>query len=119
VLHRNLLAANTFPNVFHGENAMLKFLSHIGCVAAALMTIGPIAHAAPLGASERGLRAQNAAPLAEPVARRCWWRNGVRHCQRYRVYGYSGPHYPEAYRTGSSRWWQEMDREDRGGRGRR
>jgi hypothetical protein len=57
----------------------------------------------------------------EPVAyRRCWWRHGVRHCRHYgggRTYGYSGPHLPEAYRTGSSRWWQEMDRQDRGGRG--
>src|SRR5688572_12137504 len=56
----------------------------------------------------------------EPVAQRCWWYRGERHCRRYgrsRVYGYSGPHYPEAYRTGSGRWWQEMDREGRGGRG--
>jgi len=98
---------------------MLKCLCHMGCVAAALMTIGLTAHAAPLGTSERRLAAPNGVPLAEPVARRCWWRNGVRHCRSYGVYGYSGPHYPEAYRTGSSRWWQEMDRQDRGGRGRR
>jgi len=65
---------------------------------------------------------------AENVAyRRCWWHNGHRHCRGdgyrgYRGYGYRGyygPLYPEAYRTGSSRWWQEMDRDDRGGRGRR
>ena len=107
------------PYVLHGENAMLKYLCHIGFVAAALTTIGLTAHAAPLGASARTLSAHNGIPLAEPAARRCWWRNGVRHCQRYGVFGYSGPHYPEAYRTGSSRWWQEMDREGRGGRGRR
>ena len=78
-----------------------------------------------------------AAPLSESMAavgdqakpqeiayRRCWWQNGRRHCHRYgspyRGYGYRyyGPMLPEAYRTGSSRWWQEMDREDRGGRGR-
>ena len=63
------------------------------------------------------------------VAYRCYWRGGHRHCRwygsrhrgpGYRGYGYRyyGPLYPEAYRTGSSRWWQEMDREDRGGRGR-
>ena len=63
------------------------------------------------------------------VAYRCYWRGGRRHCRwygsrhrgpGYRGYGYRyyGPLYPEAYRTGSSRWWQEMDREDRGGRGR-
>jgi hypothetical protein len=60
---------------------------------------------------------------AQEVAyRRCWWRYGERHCRwsgpRYRSYGYYGPLYPEAYPTGSRRWWQEMDREDRGGRGR-
>jgi hypothetical protein len=58
---------------------------------------------------------------AEPVAyRTCWWRHGVRHCRYHRgvrFYRYGGPHLPEAYRTGSTRWWQEMDRQDRGGRG--
>ena len=81
--------------------------------------------------------APGAAPLSESMAavgdqakpqeiayRRCWWQDGRRHCHRYgspyRGYGYRyyGPMLPEAYRTGSSRWWQEMDREDRGGRGR-
>ena len=64
--------------------------------------------------------------------RRCWWQNGHRHCRwydaPYRGYGYYpypsngyyyGPTLPEAYPVGSSRWWQEMDREDRGGRGSR
>jgi hypothetical protein len=58
----------------------------------------------------------------EPVAQRCWWHRGVHHCQRYggyRAYGYSGPYRSDAYRTGSRRWWQEMDREGRGGRGNR
>jgi hypothetical protein len=60
--------------------------------------------------------------LAEPIARRCWRHRGVRHCRRhggYRVYGYSGPYRSDAYRTGTRRWWQEMDREGRGGRGNR
>ena len=61
---------------------------------------------------------------AEKVAQRCWWRNGVRHCSR--VYGYGrdygyGSDYgygrAEDYPTGSSRWWRQMDREGRGGRG--
>jgi len=30
---------------------------------------------------------------------------------------YYGPTLPEAYPAGSSRWWEEMDRENRGGRG--
>src|SRR5262245_34159057 len=56
--------------------------------------------------------------------RRCWWQSGQRHCRwsgpSHRGYGYRyyGPLYPEAYPTGSRRWWQEMDRDDRGGRGR-
>jgi hypothetical protein len=38
----------------------------------------------------------------------------------HRQYGYH-THYreyndPDAYRTGSSHWWEEMDRQDRGGR---
>ena len=55
---------------------------------------------------------------AEKIARRCWWRHGVRHCSRvygYRSYGYGRA---EDYPTGSTRWWQQMDREGRGGRGR-
>jgi hypothetical protein len=37
----------------------------------------------------------------------------------YRAYRPDRPTRPEDYRTGSSRWWQQMDREDRGGRGAR
>ena len=65
------------------------------------------------------------ASAAQEVAyRRCFWRYGERHCRSagrpYRGYGYRyyGPLYPETYPTGSRRWWQEMDRDDRGGRGR-
>ena len=59
------------------------------------------------------------------VAQRCWTRGGVRRCRWVgpRYYGYRTRYReynnPDAYRTGSSRWWQEMDRLDRGGRGRR
>lgn len=94
--------------------------------------------AAGLGLSALGAAASPAAPnLSETMAavgaqakpqsvayRRCWYDGGSRHCRwvgsRSRGYGYRyyGPLYPEAYRTGSSRWWQEMDRDDRGGRGR-
>jgi hypothetical protein len=38
-------------------------------------------------------------------------RHGARHETRYPQYNN-----PDAYRTGSSRWWEEMDRQDRGGR---
>jgi hypothetical protein len=37
--------------------------------------------------------------------------HGARHGIGYREYNN-----PDAYRTGSSHWWQEMDRQDRGGR---
>jgi len=54
------------------------------------------------------------------AARHCWWSGGVRHCRWGGVYGYRSHYHvyndPDAYRTGSSRWWQEMDRLDRGGR---
>jgi hypothetical protein len=60
----------------------------------------------------------------EIAYRRCWRRNGQRVCRWYESpyrdygggYGYYGPMIPEAYPPGTSRWWQEMDRQDRGGR---
>ena len=61
------------------------------------------------------------ASMVTATATHCWRSHGVRHCgprfgyqSRYREYNI-----PEAYRTGSSRWWEEMDRQGRGGRGRR
>jgi hypothetical protein len=74
------------------------------------------AQAAPLGNLTSPSEQQSAVVKARYG---CWWQNGVRHCargygyrSRYREYGF-----PENYRTGSNRWWQEMDRTDRGGRG--
>ena len=87
---------------------MLKYLCHIGCVATALLTIGLTAHAAPVGTSERNLSVHNGVPLVEPAARRCWWRNGVRHCQRYGVMGTRGRTTPKRIgpvpRAGGRRW---------------
>lgn len=88
------------------------------------MTLGALqAQSAPNPPSPRML-----APAigVESVALRCWWRGGRRVCgraDRRRYYGYRprrgyGEHEPEAYPTGSARWWQEMDRLDRGGRSR-
>jgi hypothetical protein len=101
-------------------------LALIGLCGAASLGLGSLAvEAAPLAATGREAMAAVGGNLqAQPIAyRRCWWQGGSRHCRYgspYRGYGYryDGPLYPEAYRTGSSRWWQEMDREDRGGRGR-
>lgn len=70
-------------------------------------------------ANQLGAAARQQSSVDSVAYRNCWWRHGVRHCRYYRGYGYTGPHLPEAYRTGSTRWWQEMDRQDRGGRGRR
>jgi hypothetical protein len=62
-----------------------------------------------------------------PVAdRRCWWRNGRRHCRRlawpapgegYKASG--GEYYEQDARTqpvGSQRWWDLKDREGSTGR---
>jgi len=61
------------------------------------------------------------ASSVEQASKRCWSYRGVRHCDRTRRNGsrsgYRVHNIPEAYPTGSSRWWQEMDRQDRGGRG--
>ena len=80
----------------------------VGALAMGAMTIA--AQAAPTSGATP-LRAQTS--NLEKAAASCWWRNGKRRCA-YRVYGHS-----QYYRTGSGRWWTEMDREGRGGRGRR
>jgi hypothetical protein len=62
----------------------------------------------------------------ERVAYRiCTTQGGVRRCRwiniygpgayGYQPYGYYGPTDPEYYRTGTGRWWQGMDRLNRGG----
>jgi hypothetical protein len=65
-------------------------------------------------------------PATENVAfvdqsiRRCWVQNGVRYCNRLRngnTNGYRVRGIPEVYPTGSQHWWEEMDRQNRGGRG--
>jgi hypothetical protein len=88
--------------------------------AAAAVGVGALStglQAAPLGNTK--VRGADAALQIDRAASHCWWSHGRRHCgygyrygYRYREHGY-----PENYRTGSGRWWREMDREDRGGRG--
>jgi hypothetical protein len=103
-------------------------LAMIGVLGLASLGLGSLpAQAAPAPGALETMSTAAREGKAESVAyRRCWWRGGHRHCRwygsGYRGYGYRGyygPLYPEAYRTGSSRWWQEMDRDDRGGRGQR
>lgn len=93
--------------------------------AIALAASAAAVKAAPAGAMTGDLKvAAQAASSVDSVAyRRCWRnRNGDRVCRRVsrrNVYGYQySPNVPEAYPVGSARWWQEMDRQDRGGRGR-
>jgi hypothetical protein len=104
-------------------------LAVIGVLSLAGVGLGTLAaQAAPAAPSAAAMARAGADGKVQSIAyRRCWWQGGQRHCRGYgsayrgyRGYGYRyyGPLYPEAYRTGSSRWWQEMDREDRGGRGR-
>ena len=56
-------------------------------------------------------------PVEAVRYRRCVRIDGERVCRWYRSPRVREYGYPENYRTGSSNWWQEMDREDRGGRG--
>jgi hypothetical protein len=93
-----------------------KLLLTIGAIAFSAAISG--AQAAPVGPAKAISEAN--APLVQQTASHCWWSHGIRHCRHYRGHYYRAwrPRYPEAYRTGSRRWWQEMDREDRGGRGR-
>ena len=101
----------------------MKLKLVIGLAGGVLMLAGGSVAAQPSmggAANVLGSAARVQSDVEQVAYRRCWWRHGVRHCRHYgggRTYGYSGPHLPEAYRTGSTRWWQEMDRQDRGGRG--
>ena len=83
-------------------------MSALGAAASSLIALG--AQAAPM---------QVTANLTQ-VARRCWVENGVRYCSRAsKAYSsdYRVRNIPEAYPTGSKYWWEEMDRQGRGGRG--
>jgi hypothetical protein len=64
----------------------------------ALLTVTGAAQGAPLGVSEMRTLAQ-ATNLVETVAyRRCWWRQGVRYCRRYRTAYYP----PQPYYSSGS-----------------
>jgi hypothetical protein len=96
-----------------------------GVAALAFFGISAGAQAGPLGSSTGDLQtaAERLTNTHEVAYRRCWWRNGIRRCRWYdgdRVYGYRYyPRGPDAYPTGSTAWWREMDRENRGGHGSR
>jgi hypothetical protein len=101
-------------------------LALFGILSTASLTLGAASgHTGPsaAGLTERMAAVGAQAKPQEIAYQGCWRRNGQRYCRwygaPYRGYGYRyyGPTIPEAYPTGSNRWWQEMDREDRGGRG--
>jgi hypothetical protein len=85
----------------------------------ALTVGGASAQAAPAGGALANPElAAAAAGAVETVAyRRCYRVDGQRVCKWYRSPKFRRHGYPEDYKTGSSDWWQEMDRTDRGGRG--
>ena len=98
----------------------------IGGAASTLLGIASVAaQAAPLGhAGDVRTAAHETSAVETVAARRCWWRNGERHCSRARArrpqeYGYYyGRPRPEDFPTGSTAWWRAMDEEGRGGHGR-
>ena len=75
------------------------------------------ATAAPIGNTSAAH--DRTASAVEPVARRCWWNNGVRLpvLRRTWVRIWRGNPRPEELRTGSTAWWRSMDFYDRGGFG--
>jgi hypothetical protein len=81
----------------------MRILSMATIGALALCNATATAQAASIGGGTSAFRVTAAAAgMAEKIAyRRCWWRNGVRHCRRYRsaytpYYGVS-----QQYSTGS------------------
>jgi hypothetical protein len=88
-------------------------LSLIASVATLLMSVVPGSTQA---SPQSNFKTSTGPSGIEEAAQRCFWRGGQRHCPsdaspRHREYGF-----PQDYRTGSSRWWEEMDREGMGGR---
>jgi len=94
----------------------------IAGVLALAVIVGP-AYSDPLASAASHIKSASkvSTSISEQVAFRvCSTRRGVRRCHYGRgVYGYRGyiPSDPRAYRSGSLRWWNSMDRLDRGGAG--
>lgn len=105
---------------------MLKYWM-AGMAGAAVLAAAPLAAQAAPASNAFGLRSGDASMFEKAAYRRCWWRDGRRHCRRVeverrpRVYGYRyyyGRPRPEDFPTGSTEWWRAMDYEGRGGHGR-
>ena len=99
-----------------------QYFTRIAGVLALAVIVGP-AYSDPLGSAASHIKSASkvSTSISEQVAFRvCSTRRGVRRCHYGRgVYGYRGyiPSDPRAYRSGSLRWWNSMDRLDRGGAG--
>lgn len=97
----------------------LKQLLIAALGAAALSLVATASQAAPAGSTKLN---EATSPAIERVAMHCRRSGGAQRCRdATHRYGYRSRYRelnnPDAYRTGSSHWWQEMDRLDRGGRG--
>lgn len=100
--------------IIGGAGSVLLFISSAAVQAAPLGVAGGISTAA-----------HETSAVEQVASRRCWWRNGARHCRQARSdrrdYGEYQPYgraRPEDLRTGSTAWWRAMDEEGRGGHGR-
>jgi hypothetical protein len=85
----------------------------IGAAGLCFIVMG--AQAAPMRPTLKG-----AISGVDQITQRCRIQNGVRYCYRSRFRdhnGYRVRNIPEIYPTGSQYWWEEMDRQNRGGRG--
>jgi hypothetical protein len=96
-------------------------------MAAAIVAFSGVAaaQAAPAGVVIGNLLSADAVGWERVALRRCWQRGGVRHCRSYRggsTYGFRGNddanyyvHDADKLPYGTSRWWDEMMRENRAG----
>jgi hypothetical protein len=104
----------------------LEYRLVTAAAALAMGIIATAAEAAPIATSvvDLSAAAREVSFADKAASRRCWWRNGRRHCVRVggsRAYGYRSQgsdyyeHIPEKLPYGSSSWWDQMVRENRGG----
>lgn len=102
----------------------LKLWLGAPAVALALLSTTTV-RAAPITSSATDSRAAvEETSGIDKAASRCWWRNGQRHCRRYREPGASSnrnrssdyyEHLADKLPYGSQRWWDQMMRENRAG----
>jgi len=96
-----------------------------GALLVAILSAAPHAAALDVAAGLTITEARSVSAVDKVVDRRCWRRNGVRHCRESTErrtgndssqsgYGYSyGAPRAEFYPAGSAAWWQAMEREGR------